>query len=293
MSTAEKTRRLFKIAGLIVVAFVAAVEAAWGMLLPTRVPSEEDWRALSTQLHARWHADEDIVLIAPDWLSPIGRHHLGNLVTIEMAGHTDLDRYARVWVAGLGESKSAELTTTPAEVVHFGRLTLTRYERKPAAIAFDFTTHAKEARVVEVATGATEEKPCLPDPSGSFRCTPAVIEPRTLEIDYRPRRGILAPAEANKIVRIEFSEVELGKTIVGYTGLHDYYARKQADGPVDFVVFIDGAERLRVHYLQSENWRRFSIDTEKEAGKKAAVRFEVSSPAPSWRSFGFHAEARK
>ena len=81
--------------------------------------------------------------------------------------------------------------------------------------------------------------------------------------------------------------------MVGYTGLHDYFSRKNAAGAVDFKLFVDGRERLAVRHRNDDGWRRFTVDTAAEAGTRHVVRFEISAPDSSWRTFGFHAEARR
>jgi hypothetical protein len=164
------------------------------------------------------------------------------------------------------------------------------YEKDAVAVSYDFTSHAADARVTE--TAGSGESPCYRDNQG-FRCTAALIAPRTLEVDYRPHRGILAPVDGARTTHIDFTEVPLGATLVGYTGIHDYYSRKNADGPVDFRVIIDGRERAHVVARNADGWRRFTIDTAGENGTRHSVRFAISAPDPAWRTFGFHAEVRR
>ena len=85
----------------------------------------------------------------------------------------------------------------------------------------------------------------------------------------------------------------LGDTLVVYAGLHDYYARKNGDGVVDFSVDVDGVEKLRARIGNGDGWRRFELDTRALAGTRHAVTFESRRRQPAWRNFGFHAEARR
>ncbi len=169
-------------------------------------------------------------------------------------------------------------------------MTVALYEKPPADVVHDFTSRLAEARVTSRARGGTDEQPCFADGGGGFRCGGTQIERRTLEVDYRPRRGILLPVVGGRVVSIEFADVTLGARLVGYTGLHDFNSRRHADGPVDFRVLIDGQERLGVRHQNNDGWRRFEVET---APGKHSVAFLVSAPDPSWRTFGFHAEARK
>src|SRR5256885_922342 len=83
-------------------------------------------------------------------------------------------------------------------------------------------------------------------------------ERRTLEVDYRPRRGILTPVDGARTTALEFTTALLGTQLVGYTGMHDYYARKSGDGPVDFRLLIDGRVRLTLRHHNQDGWRRFA-----------------------------------
>ena len=85
----------------------------------------------------------------------------------------------------------------------------------------------------------------------------------------------------------------LGKSLVVYSGMHDYYARKNSDAKVDFRVSIDGQERLNVQVGNDDKWSRFEIDTKRWAGTRHEVRFDVFARSPQWRNLGFHAEARR
>ena len=91
----------------------------------------------------------------------------------------------------------------------------------------------------------------------------------------------------------EWREVPLGDTLVVYAGIHDYYARKSADGLVDFRVDVDGVPKLTTRVGNDDGWRRFQLDTRALAGTRHTVTFRVSAANPAWRNFGFHAEARR
>ena len=166
------------------------------------------------------------------------------------------------------------------------------YEKPSVSVLYDFTAHADEARVTQTIGGAAET-PCYHDSGAIGRCPGSRVERRTMEIDYRPRRGILAPADNNRTTHVTFGEVPLGKSLVVYAGIHDYYARKNSDAPVDFKLSIDGQEKLNVHVGNDDRWSRFEIDTSQLAGTRHEVRWDVFARNPQWRNLGFHAEARR
>lgn len=261
-------RKVPPLALLLTVALLALIETAQALLGPGREASEADWKAAAAEVRAGFHPG-DLIVFAPYWADQTGRMHLGDLVTVEMAGRADADRYGRIWEVAIRGARAPETRDlVPVRRGQHGRVTVALYQKPAVQIAYDFTTAFSQARV-----------------SPGTRA-----EPRTLEIDYQPRRGLLTPVERGRTTTIEYPDVPLGRTLVGYTGLHDYYSRKRADGPVDFKVFIDGEEKLAVRHGNDDGWRRFSVETKPGLH---TVRFEVSAKDPAFRTFGFHAEARR
>jgi hypothetical protein len=275
------------------VAILALVETGNALLAPLRVPSSQDWDAAAAEVRARLMPG-DLIVFAPHWVDQIGRMHLGDVIPVEMAAHADADRYARVWEVSIRGARSPE--SSGARLVddkHFGKVRVALYEKPASAIAYDFTSHIGEARVTQT-MGISGETPCYRDGGAvAFRCATTRVEPRTLELDFLPRRGVLVPVDGARATHLEWNEVPLGRTLVVYTGIHDYYSRKRADGRVDVRVSIDGHEQLRDSTVNEDGWKRHEIDTAAVAGTRHTVRFDISAPIPDWRSFGFHAEARQ
>jgi hypothetical protein len=262
----------------------ALVETANALLAPLKVASPSDWQAAAAEVRAGFQSG-DLIVFAPYWTDQIGRSHLGDLVTVEMAGHSDADRYARIWEVSIRGAHHPEAKGTLRKQSDHGKVHVALWEKPAEPVLFDFT--AAEPRVTVV--DREGEKPCQKDVPGGFRCPGSRIERRTLEIDYQPRRGILIPLESARTTALSFDDVPLGAKLVGYTGLHDYYARKNGDGPVDVSVLVDGEKRLELRARNQDGWKRFEVPT--TAGKHN-VRFEISSPNPSWRNLGLHVEAR-
>jgi hypothetical protein len=250
-----------------VVALLALVETGVALTARGRVATDADWEAAAAEVRAGF-GEGDVIAFAPAWVDQIGRAHLGDLVTVEMAGRSDDDRYARIWEVSIrGEhapdTKGARLVR---ETKH-GRVRVALYEKAATPVVYDFTQHAQELI------------------GGRFQV-------RTMELDYRPRRGILVQPSTQPATW-EWREVPLGASLVVYAGLHDYYARKSADGLVDFRVAIDGVEKLHTQIANADGWRRFDLDTRALAGTRHTVTFTTSAPNPAWRNLGFHAEARQ
>ncbi len=276
------------------VALLALVETATALTARLRVAGDDDWRAAAAEVRAGFTAG-DLIVFAPGWVDQIGRAWLGDLIPVEMAGRSDADRYARVWVVSIRGARAPEAAGARlARTTQHGRVRVTLYDKTAQPLVWDFTAHADEARVTQSLPGtpARAATPCYGDPQNGWRCAGSHVERRTLEVDYRPRRGLLVPADGARTTHVDFAEAPLGGTLVVYAGMHDYYARKNAEGPVDFRVAVDGKELLAARVGNGDGWRRFDLDTRAFAGGRHAVRFDVSAANSAWRSFGFHAEAR-
>jgi hypothetical protein len=272
---------------------LALVETGNAVLAPRRVPSSPDWEAAAADVRARLMPG-DLIVFAPRWVDELGRLHLGDVIPVEMAAHADADRYARVWEVSIRGARAPE--SSGARLVddkRFGKVRVALYEKAASAIAYDFTSHAGDARVTQT-MGVSGETPCFRDGGAvAFRCAATRVEPRTLEIDFLPRRGVLVPVDGARATHLEWSEVPLGRSLVVYTGIHDYISRKRGDGQVNLRVAIDGREQLSDSTVNGDGWKRHELDTGALAGTRHTVRFDVSAPISDWRTFGFHAEARQ
>ena len=272
------------------VGLIATWESAQALYAPARVAHDADWEAAAAEVRAGLRPD-DLIVFAPGWADQIGRLHLGDVIPVAMAARADADRYRRVWEVSIRGARAPEAVGARrlSEVRH-GRVTVALYEKPAASLTYDFTAHLTDARITHRANDGRDEQPCLSDGAGGFRCGGNLIERRTLEVDYRPRRGILAPVFYGRTEALEFANVPLGARLVGYTGLHDFNSRRHAFGPVDLRVLVDGQETLAVRHRNDDGWRRFEVAT---TPGPHTVTFLVSAPDSSWRTFGFHVEARQ
>jgi hypothetical protein len=265
---------------------LALVETGNALIAPARVASSSDWEAAAAEVRENFRAN-DLIVFAPYWADQTGRSHLGDLVSVEMAGHADADRYARVWEVSLRGAHHPEASGKLVKKSEHGKVTVSLFEKPSEEVLYDFTSRWQDIRVT--VRDDKGELPCARDVPGGFRCPGSRVEPRTLEIDYQPKRGLLIPLETRTTI-LSFDEAILGSKLVGHTGMHDYYARKNSDGPVDLTVYVDGQKKLEKRTRNEDNWTRFEIPT--DPGKHA-VRFEISAPNSSWRNLGLHVEARK
>jgi len=272
---------------------LAIVEALVAVLAPLRAPGPEDWAAVERDVRAGFRPG-DLIVAAPTWADPIMRMHLGDLISIPTAGRMDGARFSRVWEIDQRGARAPE--TRDGRVVlerRHGALTLRQVERAGAAVSYDFLARFNDAHVSRVdASGAA--LPC-PWQGDRFQC-PLIgfnyVRRQLVEVDTHLRWAFLAQPVDHARTVVEYPAVVLGREIAIATGLSNVWMRKAAKGPVELTVTIDGKPALHVTTHNESGWLISHVDTAARAGQTAVVRFEVSSPAPYSRYFGFAAEAR-
>src|SRR3954449_12306080 len=88
-------RRLTAIAGALLVAV-----AIWEIVASIRdagaVPGDDAWAEAAGAVRAEYRPG-DLIVFAPSWVDPVGRMHLGDLISLEAAGRMDAARYPRIW----------------------------------------------------------------------------------------------------------------------------------------------------------------------------------------------------
>jgi hypothetical protein len=283
------TRRRAALIGSVAI-LVALCESALGLLQPKHIATDADWetaaRYVRTQLQPH-----DLITFSPPFIDPVGRQHLGDHMPVEMVARPDDDLYARVFELSVHDAHNEALANIPvAEEIHFGLVTLRRYDKAAMRRLYDFTSQFSSAHV-STRVGDIET-PCTVSGPAAI-CGPSRVEPRVLEIDYRPRYGILAPMVNGKTTVIAYDDVPGGGTLVGYVGLHDYYARKNGDAVVTFRVSVDETKSVTIPVRNpkkdGEGWQRFELPMDPGPHK---VRFELETPDAHYRLPGFHAEVR-
>jgi len=283
------------LAALAAVSVLAVVETASALIAPHRAPTDDDWRAAAGEIRAGFHPG-DLIVAAPAWADPILRVHLGDLIPVEVAGRLDDERFGRVWeVSQRGARAAAAGRGNVAAERRFGALTVRRIERPPAVVDYDFVARWTDARVSRrgPASGAVVDCPLAgdrmqcPDNGANF------VRRQIVEVDTRLRLALLAPPVGQAAVVIEYPAVHLGRSLIVATGLSNVWMRKEAHGTVDLRVVIDGATDVTFTTANDDGWAVHRIDTSARAGQVAAVRFEITSPAPQARQFALAAEARE
>jgi hypothetical protein len=280
------------LAALAGVVLVALVETASALVAPHRAPKEEDWRAAASEIRAGFHPG-DLIVAAPAWADPILRVHLGDLIPVEVAGRLDDERFGRVWEVSQRGARAAAAARGDVTVERrFGALTVRRIERAPAAVSYDFVARWAEAHVSRRGEGGAPSVDC-PLAGDRMQCPDSAVHRQIVEVDTRLRLALLTQPVARAAVVIEYPAVRLGRSLVVATGLHNVWMRKEAQGTVDLRVVVDGVAAQTFTTGNDDGWAVRRIDTSARAGQTAAVRFEITSPAPRARHFAIAAEARE
>jgi hypothetical protein len=286
------TRKRAALLGAVVI-LVALAESALGVLQPKHTASDADWQLAARYVRAEIQP-KDLILFSPSFVDPIGRQYLGDLMPVEMVARPDDDLYARVFELSVHDVHNEALANIPiAEQLHFGLVTVRRYDKAASTKLYDFTSQFPTAHVsTRAGKPDAPETPC-PHSGTAAMCGVLRVEPRVLEIDYRPRHGVLVPMSNGKTTTIEYDDVPGGGTLVGYVGLHDYYARKSADAVVMFHVSVDDTKSVTIPVRNprkdGEGWQRFDLPMDAGMHK---VRFELETSDATYRLPGFHAEVR-
>jgi len=286
-----RVRGSIPIVALILVASLAIWETVAALVQHERAPTDDQWRAAAEQLRTQWQAG-DAVVIAPSWAEPVGHQHLAELFTLDMASLSDIDRFRRVWELSIRGVRHHWLQQyRPTKTSRHGAVTLSLYNKQAQQVVFDFTANIARARVQLL---GDRLRSCRWD-GQRFGCSRRGwnwVGKHLAEVAYRPYRCIYAHPAPQQRLLITFANVRLGNTLVGYTGIDDFDARKASTAPVLLQTYIDNRMVSSILHQNDWPWTRFEINTSEFAGHNHRLRFEVSAEQTYKRPFCFHMEAR-
>lgn len=258
----------------LVPATVVIVIAIWEIIAVFRagddVPSAEEWERGAAFLREH-HEPGQLIVFAPEWIEPVGRMHVGDLISIAMAARADAARYGVIWeLSARGERAPETRGLVPVSSRQFGDLTLRRFEQQPVEVTFDFVAQFPAAEI----SGAAAGRPRV------------VLE----EVGFAPHLCIRAEPRPNQTVTIAYPNARLGTELVGYVGLADVFTRRDIRDPGRLTVRVNGTEVAATQVGVDDGWVRFSATTQPTSSTK--VTFSATSTAKD-RLICFAAEARK
>lgn len=234
----------------------------------TSVPAADGaaWRAAAAEVRAGFRPG-DLVVFAPDWIDPVGRMQLGDLIPIEAAARMDAARYARIWEVAIRGARAPDTAgLAPVDAEDHGGVVVRRYERAPAIVVGDVLDR--------LATASSDgPRPTL----------------ELAEVGFAPHRCLQISPAPGAPVRIGFPQLPLGRALVGYAGIADVFTRRDVRSPGRLDVEIAGKVVASIAPGVDDGWVRFSAAT---APGPADVVF-VARATDAGRRICFAAEARQ
>jgi hypothetical protein len=229
------------------------------------VPGADDWQRASDVVRTGWHQG-DLIVFAPEWIDPVGREHLGDLITLDQAGRMDADRYGTIWELSIRGAHAPETRgLAPAWRVEVGDVLVQRFERAPAVVVTDLVR--------------------APFEGGGARVVLA-------EVGFAPHRCVQVVPAPDGTVSVDYGSIELGSSLVGYVGLADVFTRRDVRDPGRLDVRIDDAQVASVIAGVEDGWVRFAVDT--SPGRHHVVLDATAvGPGARDRRICFAAEARQ
>lgn len=231
------------------------------------VPRDAVWSKAEAIVRAGY-APGDLIVFAPEWVDPVGRLHLGDLIPLDMAARMDAARYGRIWELSIRDAHAPETNgLTPVATEEMDGLTIRAFVREPVKVLADVRDQLSTVRV-----------------EGGGRPTLELAE-----VGYAPHRCLQVTPAPGKPVRITFPQLALGSSLVGYVGLADVFTRRDIRAPGTLAVEIGGHVVASTTAGVDDGWVRFQATT---TPGTSDVTF-IASATAAQRLICFAAEARK
>ncbi|MGE0869346.1 MAG: hypothetical protein AB7P03_12325 [Kofleriaceae bacterium] len=259
-------------AALLVV--IAVWEIAATRCAATSVPDDAAWERAARAVRAGYRPG-DLIVFAPEWVDPVGRLHLGDLIPLEMAARMDAARYGRIWELSIRGARSPDTRgLTPAASEHHDGVELRRYERPPAVVVADVRDRFGAARI-----------------EGGGRASLELAE-----VGFAPHRCIQVVPRPGAPTRVTFAQLPVGSELVGYVGIADVFTRRDLRIPGTLEVEIAGKIVASVSAGIDDGWLRFAVPTTPGTVDvtfiASVARLSPTKPQPD-RLICFAAEARR
>lgn len=294
---------------ILLIAFGELILHAW----QTRtVMDPQDWLAARASLEAQV-LPEDLVLLAPSWVEPVGRMHLGDgLMTTGRVARADESRFPRAFEVALGRARSPATQSWPMQAEEIiGPLRIRRLEN-PAfrPVVDDLVDHALDAKMQVAVVRSGSPQPCswrdgaaITGPLGFGPAVPAnrfhcprnawVGETINADLDYAPRRCIYAPPPGGQeTLQLRFKQVRFGARIEGHHALYVEAERDRKGTPIRIVFSNDGKDLGEATHEDGQGWVGFAFDTPELAGRTGELLVDISSSRGDRRMYCFEATTR-
>lgn len=232
----------------------------------TSTPGDAAWHAAAERVRAEYRPG-DLIVFAPDWIDPVGRLHLGDLIPLEVAARMDAARYGRIWELAIRGARSPDTAgLAPVATEDRGGVVVRRYERAPVVVVGDVL----ERRATATSDGAT---PTL----------------ELTEVGFTPHRCLQVSPLPGTPLRITFPQLPLGRELVGHVGIADVFTRRDVRSPGQLEVELAGKVIASARAGVDDGWVRFAAAT---TPGPADVTF-IARATDAGRRICFAAEARQ
>jgi hypothetical protein len=297
--------------GLVLV--VSALELIAHALIVTHVPEDADYRAAAEFIRSQF-MPRDLITAAPGYIDPLVRLHLGDRISLAMAGRSDDAAYERMWVVSARGAIPKDAPSGTPELEHaFGRLRVLRYKLGKSTVLMDFVQNLPSAEVSIARNGGVQRclrrtggvprggglgRPVLMPIAERFECDAGrpwlfvgsiVME----DLSNTPRFCVWQHPQDNDPISVRFEDVPLGDELVFYGGVYYEHERMREGGPIQVDVSIDGRRRGGMTHRDGEGWRREVMSTGTSEGQRGEVRIDVRAANPDKRSFCWAASTRR
>lgn len=311
----------------VIVAFIAVAEfGAW--LWQTRPTMQtKQWGEIRRLLENKLTAN-DLVLMYPSWIDPIGRMHLGDdIMTEQRVARADESRFARAFeVSWRGHRSPDTANWRVKNETLFGALQVRELENPQHVPVINdlvqmFTPAQAQASIAKTVDDkdiansgnidpSQQAEPCnwnqvkpMTGPLGFGPAAPAVraLCPSGVwvgvtinaDMDYRPRKCIYAPPPGSgEAIRLQFASVQFGHSLQGH---HALYVEAERDGkgvPVEIVFATPKGRIGRAVHHDGAGWTKFSFDTTQLQGQIEPLQVTISAANGHRRMYCFEATTR-
>ncbi len=291
---------------------IGLVEVLGQLVIEARVAPRSEWRDALASVREDWQP-QDAVIVTPRWADPLLREAAGDLVDREMAGHSDLAAYQRVWVVSIRGHQSTEVPEGDPELTEdFGQVRVERWALPAPSVLYDFVEHVGEAHVTRRANGLDLEcrtVASMGSTQGGLSNGPIEGAPRhlcdpgqpwlwvgattTMDLDLRGRHCVSQHAQGSEPITTSYDDVPLGSSIVLFGGIWWERERWRNGGDVEVVVRVDDEEVGRMVHQDGDGWKRMEAAVpEARVGTRGRVSVSVSAENPEFRAFCWAGSSR-
>lgn len=295
---------------LAAVPLVGAVELVLHVKQTTvDVVPEKDWAAARDAV-AKDLKPDDLVTFAPFWSDPLGRRTFGDeIMTPKRAARSDEARFVRAWEVSIRgfHDPTLERWKKVSEQKH-GSVTVTLLENPaPEKVVSDLLDFVSPERMSVTRVDGNGESPCafqrgatsggstvvpqgLLVPADKFVCSGGHVGVTVLHDLTHHARVCLNANAGQGTLRLKFSGVTFGESIVGHSGIQ-WMGERAPSRNVATITFLTDNRPIGTHlHRHGAGWVNFELPTAELAGKRGDLVAEVGGQVD--RFYCFEASTR-